>query len=376
MSRSNVSNLSPRARQILYTASPSSSRRDSPSGRARSPRRRGSTSRPRASATCWPTSRRRATCCSRTRAPAASPTDRAFRLFIDALMQRARALDRRRRRASARASTSIEPGAERDARDGQAALRADGDGGGRRRAARARALLAQAPALHPHRARRGPGRPRHVERQRAEPLPDRPATEADLQRIHNLLDDVVEGRTLGDLRELFERRLASERVQHDELRRRAFQLGEAAVTEEPSRGETDRHRGAGEAAREARVLGRGGREQVVTALDEREKPRGAARRDDARAKGTRSSSASEAGDLGGGQLCNRRARPTPSTASAAGTVGVIGPTRMDYPRVVPLVTATAHAMSEFIERSRLGTCGGGRGRRPSEGRSDTRDESP
>ena len=54
-------------------------------------------------------------------------------------------------------------------------------------------------------------------------------TDADLQRIHNLLDDVVEGRTLGDLRELFDRRLQSERVQHDELRRRAFELGGAAV---------------------------------------------------------------------------------------------------------------------------------------------------
>src|SRR6516162_171081 len=30
-------------------------------------------------------------------------------------------------------------------------------------------------------------------------------TEQDLERIHNLLDDVVEGRTLGDLRDLFER---------------------------------------------------------------------------------------------------------------------------------------------------------------------------
>ena len=50
-------------------------------------------------------------------------------------------------------------------------------------------------------------------------------TEAELQRIHNLLDDVVEGRSLGDLRELFERRLQTERVQHDELRRAAFELG-------------------------------------------------------------------------------------------------------------------------------------------------------
>ena len=63
-------------------------------------------------------------------------------------------------------------------------------------------------------------------------------TEAELQRIHNLLDDVVEGRTLGDLRELFERRLQSERVQHDELRRTAFELGGAAV-EEAAGVETD-----------------------------------------------------------------------------------------------------------------------------------------
>ncbi|MGH7279917.1 MAG: hypothetical protein ACRELY_00200, partial [Polyangiaceae bacterium] len=35
---------------------------------------------------------------------------------------------------------------------------------------------------------------------------------------------------------------------------------------------------------------------------------------------------------------------------AAGSVAVIGPTRMDYPKVVPLVVATASAMSEFMDR--------------------------
>ena len=39
----------------------------------------------------------------------------------------------------------------------------------------------------------------------------------------------------------------------------------------------------------------------------------------------------------------------------AGTVGVIGPTRMDYPKVLPLVTATATAMSEFMDRTRQGS---------------------
>jgi transcriptional regulator of heat shock response len=35
-----------------------------------------------------------------------------------------------------------------------------------------------------------------------------------------------------------------------------------------------------------------------------------------------------------------------------GAVGVIGPTRMDYPLLVPLVGATASAMSETIARLR------------------------
>jgi heat-inducible transcriptional repressor len=61
----------------------------------------------------------------------------------------------------------------------------------------------------------------------------------------------------------------------------------------------------------------------------------------------------EAGDLGGGQLAIVGA-PYTSHGHATGTVGVIGPTRMDYPRVVPLVAATAHAMSEFLERAEGG----------------------
>jgi heat-inducible transcriptional repressor len=59
------------------------------------------------------------------------------------------------------------------------------------------------------------------------------------------------------------------------------------------------------------------------------------------------------GDLGGGQLAHLAIVGAAYTAhgQAAGTVGVIGPTRMDYPRVVPLVAATASAMSKFLERS-------------------------
>ncbi len=103
-----------------------------------------------------------------------------------------------------------------------------------------------------------------------------------LQRIHNLLDDVVEGRTLGDRRELF---IAS-RLPTDAACRatncagaRHSKLGSAAVKEAVG-GESDArrhgHRGPGEAARVARSFTDAGHRAVKatlrwTALDAREK---------------------------------------------------------------------------------------------------------
>jgi len=56
----------------------------------------------------------------------------------------------------------------------------------------------------------------------------------------------------------------------------------------------------------------------------------------------------EAGNLAGGHLSIVGASYT-NQGRSAGSVGIIGPTRMDYPKVVPLVTATANAMSSLIE---------------------------
>lgn len=174
--------------------------------------------------------------------------------------------------------------------------------------------------------------------------------EPDLLRVHNLLDDVIEGRTLGDLRDLFARRLATDRVQHDDLRRQAFSLGGAAV------GEALEHGGADVVIEgQAKLLGQPdfagaeGMKNVMTALDEREQ---LVRLLDATvaAKGTTVVVGAEAGELGGGQLAFVGAAYK-DHGRAAGSIGVIGPTRMDYPKVVPLVTATAHAMTAFIERS-------------------------
>ncbi len=173
----------------------------------------------------------------------------------------------------------------------------------------------------------------------------------ELVRVHNLLDDVIEGRTLNNLRDLFARRLATERVQQDGLRRRAFELGGAAVSGAEDSTETDVV-----IEGQAKLLGQpefadaAGMKQVVSALDERES---LVRLLDATmaAQGATVVVGNEAGDLGGGQLAIIGA-PYSDHGRRAGSVAVIGPTRMDYPKVVPLVAATATAMTAFMDRRR------------------------
>jgi heat-inducible transcriptional repressor len=178
------------------------------------------------------------------------------------------------------------------------------------------------------------------------------ASEAELTRIHNLLDDVIEGRSLGELHALFDRRLATERVQNDDLRRRAFELGGAVVTEAAHQSADVVIEGQSKLLGRPEFAGASGMQQmqqVVSALDERER---LVTLLDAtmQAKGTTVVVGSEAGALGGGQLSIVGAAYS-DHGRTAGAIGVIGPTRMDYPKVVPIVTATASAMSAFIERT-------------------------
>lgn len=173
-------------------------------------------------------------------------------------------------------------------------------------------------------------------------------SEDELQKVHNLLDDVIEGRSLGELHDLFVRRLLSDKVQADEVKRRAFVLGEAAVAG------TDRGADVVIEGR-SRLLGLPefsdgpGLKGLVNALDEAE---AIVKLLDATlaAGGTSVVVGREAGELGGGQLAIVGATYRNHDGRTAGSVGVIGPTRMDYPKMVPLVTATANAMSSLIDR--------------------------
>jgi heat-inducible transcriptional repressor len=179
---------------------------------------------------------------------------------------------------------------------------------------------------------------------------ERPITEAELTRVHNLLADVIEGRTLGEVRELFARRLQDDRVQIDSLRRRAFELGqkalgepaqqhvgvfiegEARLLDHPEFSDVDRMRQL--------ILALGERETILSLLDRT-----------IHAQEVQVFVGSETGDLVGGAL-SVVAAPYSEQGRVAGTIGVLGPTRMDYPKVVPLVEATADAMSAALRRGR------------------------
>jgi heat-inducible transcriptional repressor len=174
---------------------------------------------------------------------------------------------------------------------------------------------------------------------------EEPISEGDLQRIHNLLADVIEGRSLGEVRDLFARRLADERTALDQLRKRAFELASKATID---------------LGRPAEVLIEGqarlidlpeyadvGRlKSLVRTLEEREAL--LALLDKTLAAGVVTVLlSSEANELGAGEL-SLVVAPYTEHGRAAGTVGVIGPPRMDYAKVMPLVDATAAALSEAL----------------------------
>jgi len=278
------------------------------------------------------------------------PTDRAFRLFIDALMQ-VRDLTNEEEDSIRERFSSLDPGKNVMRETGKLLSELTGT------AAVVVAPRAEALVLKQLRfLRTGPDEVLAVLVMKNGSVQNRflsvSVSEADLQRIHNLLDDVVEGRTLGDVRELFDRRLQTERVQSDELRRRAFELGGAAL-EGATSGEKDLViEGQEKLLGQPEFHDAGTVRQLVTALDAREKL--VELLDLAmQNKGGHVVVGEEVGELGGGQLAIVGAAYS-SHGRAAGTIGIIGPTRMDYPRVLPLVAATADAMSEFMERAEGG----------------------
>lgn len=183
--------------------------------------------------------------------------------------------------------------------------------------------------------------------------------ESDLERLHNMLEEAVEGRTLAAVRDYFKRALEERMDQLNKLSEIGLSLATAALDQ--SEHATDiviegqsRLYGLSEFQDGERmkdlVRAFEDRERLVQLLD-------------------RTVDANNVQVFLGEEM--RRAVGYPVSVVAApyhgedgrpgGAVGVIGPTRMDYPVVVPLVGATADAMSAALARSRDGSGRGASG---------------
>ncbi|MSP23782.1 MAG: heat-inducible transcription repressor HrcA [Myxococcales bacterium] len=185
------------------------------------------------------------------------------------------------------------------------------------------------------------------------PLESR-VTDSELERVHNLLADVVEGRTLCSLRDLFRSRVDDERMRVDGIRRRAYDLGSRAVAQIPESArvevviegrprlfELPEYDDVVRLRQLARALEE--REQLVTLL-ERTLEAGAV-------SVYIGNESSDTAELGAANL-SLVVAPFGDADSTTGAVGVLGPTRMDYGRMMTLVEATASALTLAMRKAR------------------------
>lgn len=172
----------------------------------------------------------------------------------------------------------------------------------------------------------------------------------ELERLHNLLEEVVTGRTLQSVRDYFATSIAEQEGEIARLRALARALfdgaslgaareadvlieGQSLLLDKPEFGNVDAIRELLRAFED--------RERLVSLLDQ------ALTADQVQVflgEQTRS--------MVGCPLSLVAARYRDKEGEPGGTVGVIGPTRMDYPFVVPLVGATADAFSAALARRR------------------------
>jgi heat-inducible transcriptional repressor len=180
--------------------------------------------------------------------------------------------------------------------------------------------------------------------------PRAPIAREDLDRIHNLLNDVVEGRTLGDLRNLLARRLDDDKSELDRLRQQAFELARQAVT--------DLTRNPDEVVIEGRARLMDLPEytdaerlrKLVRALEDREHLVDMLDRT-MEAGVVTVFIGNEAGELADADL-SLVVAPFGGEDQSGGTVGVLGPTRMDYARMLPLVDAAAAALTAAVRKGK------------------------
>jgi heat-inducible transcriptional repressor len=177
---------------------------------------------------------------------------------------------------------------------------------------------------------------------------DAPMSPGDLDRINNFLNGLVSGLTLDQARARLMSEIASERAQHDELTARALRLAQAAVPVVPIDaaadvlvdGQSNLLAGKADLERAKLLLRTLEEKDLLVRLLERTLS----------APGICVFIGAEA-NLADLTDVSVVAAPYVADGRPLGTIGIIGPARMNYSRVIPLVDFTAEMIGEALGKT-------------------------
>jgi heat-inducible transcriptional repressor len=170
----------------------------------------------------------------------------------------------------------------------------------------------------------------------------------DLERVGNFLNELAAGCTLAGLRRRILEEMRKEKARYDRLLARALSLGARALATEPADREVHVEGRANvldqpEFAEDVRKL-----KAILSAFEEKSR---IVRILD-RAIDSDALQVSFGGEGAGEELPDIAvvASPYHLGAKAAGTIGLVGPVRMDYSRVIPLVEYTAGLLGTLVDQ--------------------------
>jgi heat-inducible transcriptional repressor len=171
---------------------------------------------------------------------------------------------------------------------------------------------------------------------------DVPLPPADLDRINNYLNSLVSGLTLDQIRARLASEIESDRAAHDQLAARALQLAAAAVPTETGAevlvdGQSNLLSGQTDLERAKTLLRTLEEKDLIVRLLDRTLS----------APGICVFIGAEA-NLADLTDISVVAAPYGGDGKPLGTIGVIGPSRMNYSRVIPLVDFTSEMISEVL----------------------------
>jgi len=175
---------------------------------------------------------------------------------------------------------------------------------------------------------------------------DRDFTQAELDRMARYLNQSLAGRTLDEARRWIVEQLKQERAEYDQFMREALALGGGAIADQLGRTEVYVE-GSVKALEQPEFADLGRTRELLRALDDKSALLDLLERSITQ-DGLMVSIGSENYDqrLAGLSVI---AASYATGAAAAGSLAVVGPVRMDYDRVIPLVGYTAKTLTRLLE---------------------------